>query len=196
MSNERTTRRDQLDDLLAWLDPDRDRAGAKYERLRRGLVMSFTVRGCSDADKMADETINRVMTKLIEIKPAFGGDLALYVDAVAKHVMIEHSRMKQSQVPSEEVSNKLSNKDSSLPNTTGDLIEHLTMQGNQELIGGSLEDVDIIAILATESERLSKATAKILQDVTRAYEKIRKDQQEIEQLKTETREMLARLRAA
>jgi hypothetical protein len=47
-----------------------------------------------------------------------------------------------------------------------------------------------------EFEKLSAKTTEILQVAALAHERIAKDQQEIEQLKTETRAMLAQLRAA
>lgn len=53
-----------------------------------------------------------------------------------------------------------------------------------------------MTISAKEFEQLSDKTAEILQEAALAYERISKDQQEIEQLKTETRAMLAELRAA
>ena len=46
--------------LLEWLDPNLDLAGEKYEEIRRGLIKIFGYRGCSDAEGLADETINRV----------------------------------------------------------------------------------------------------------------------------------------
>ena len=37
---------DAFDKFLAWLDSDRDRAGARYEDIRRKLIRIFTCRGC------------------------------------------------------------------------------------------------------------------------------------------------------
>ncbi len=66
-------------------------------------------------------------------------------------------------------------------------------QGLIEIPG---EDLNIMTISASEFEQLSDKTAEILQEASLAFERIGKDQDEIEQLKTETRAMLARLRAA
>lgn len=60
----------------------------------------------------------------------------------------------------------------------------------------SRKQVRTMTISAKEFEQLSDKTAEILQEAALAYERISKDQQEIEQLKTETRAMLAELRAA
>jgi hypothetical protein len=64
------------------------------------------------------------------------------------------------------------------------------------LIEITREDLKILTISTSEFEQLSDKTAEILQEASLAFERIGKDQDEIEQLKTETRAMLARLRAA
>lgn len=53
-----------------------------------------------------------------------------------------------------------------------------------------------IHIGSNEFERLGAKTTEILQEAALAHERIAKDQEEIEQLKTETRAMLKQLRAA
>jgi DNA-directed RNA polymerase specialized sigma24 family protein len=57
---------DEFEALLAQLDPDRERAGERYEMIRRKLVRFFEWRGCSGAEDLADETINRVARRLQE----------------------------------------------------------------------------------------------------------------------------------
>ena len=52
--------------FLEWLNPDLDRAGEEYERLRFRLCTFFSQRQCSFADELADETINRVVFKASE----------------------------------------------------------------------------------------------------------------------------------
>ena len=83
-----------FDDFLAWLDPDRERAGKKYESIRRRLIEIFTCRGCRDAEDLADETINRVALKAQEIAPGYVGDPALYFYGVAQKVHLESLRRK------------------------------------------------------------------------------------------------------
>ena len=83
-----------LDSLLAWLDPDRDTAGAKYETIRTRLIKIFTCRGCSEAEDLADETINRVISKLTEVADSYQGDPALFFYGVAKRVQQEYERKK------------------------------------------------------------------------------------------------------
>jgi len=78
--------------LLDWLDPDAERAAQKYEVIRRGLITIFVNRKYADAEGLADETIDRVVRKLPEIKANYSGDPARYFYGVAKHVYLSHLR--------------------------------------------------------------------------------------------------------
>lgn len=53
-----------FDELLAALDEDRERAGAKYTELREQLFRLFTWRGCPSPEDHADETLNRTARRL------------------------------------------------------------------------------------------------------------------------------------
>jgi DNA-directed RNA polymerase specialized sigma24 family protein len=55
-----------FDALLAQLDPDRERAGERYETIRRKLIRLFDWRGCDCSEDLADETINRVSRRMAE----------------------------------------------------------------------------------------------------------------------------------
>jgi DNA-directed RNA polymerase specialized sigma24 family protein len=81
-----------FDKLLRWLDSDRERAGIKYEEIRTRLIKIFTCRGCSDAEELADETINRVASKIDEIAPNYEGDPTPYFFAVSQWVHQEYLR--------------------------------------------------------------------------------------------------------
>ena len=63
--------------LLGWLDPDRERAGIKYEQIRSGLISFFTGRGHCEAEDLADETINRVISRTAAHGTASRSSLAL-----------------------------------------------------------------------------------------------------------------------
>jgi len=86
--------KEAFDELLNWLDSDRDQAGLKYEEIRRRLIMIFTGRGCCESEDLADETINRVSKRLSDIKPGFSGDPARYFYGVANKVYMESLRKK------------------------------------------------------------------------------------------------------
>ena len=78
--------------LLAWLDPERERAGRRYEDIRLRLIKIFTCRGCHESEDLADETINRVARKLAQVAATYEGDQALYFYGVAHKVYLEYLR--------------------------------------------------------------------------------------------------------
>lgn len=83
-----------FDALLLWLDPDREQAALKYEKIRGGLIKFFTTRGVLDPENLADETINRVASKLKDIGKGFSGDPEPYFYRVAKYLLLEYLRRK------------------------------------------------------------------------------------------------------
>jgi DNA-directed RNA polymerase specialized sigma24 family protein len=91
--------KEAFDALLAWLDSDREQAALKYEKIRRDLIKMFTDRGCLVPEDLADETINRVTSKLKEIKKDYSGDPTRYFFGVAKMILLEHLRKKLPQSP-------------------------------------------------------------------------------------------------
>lgn len=88
-----------FDALLAWLDPNREKAGEKYECIRLRLIKIFACRGCYEPEDLADETINRVSKRLKEIASTYSGDPARYFYGVANKVHLEHVRRKPLPVP-------------------------------------------------------------------------------------------------
>lgn len=65
--------REGFEALLACLDPDPDKAGERYEIIRRKLIRLFEWRGCDGSEDLADETINRVARRMeegLELKSA------------------------------------------------------------------------------------------------------------------------------
>ncbi|HSI87468.1 MAG TPA: sigma-70 family RNA polymerase sigma factor [Pyrinomonadaceae bacterium] len=81
-----------FEELLAWLGPDEDSATEKYFAIRRSLVKIFEVRGCTDAEELADESIDRVAKKAAEIRGTYTGDPAAYFYGVARNVYRESLR--------------------------------------------------------------------------------------------------------
>lgn len=76
--------------LLDRLDPDRQRAGEKYEDLRRTLVRFFEWRGTPFAEDRSDETLDRVARRIAE-----GIDVvhvAAYCHRVAQLVVLEAAK--------------------------------------------------------------------------------------------------------
>jgi hypothetical protein len=81
-----------FEDLLDWLDSDRERAAEKYESIRKSLIQIFIWKGFSEAESLADETLNRVMLRVPEIRETYMGNPSLYIHGVAKKVLAEHMR--------------------------------------------------------------------------------------------------------
>lgn len=81
--------------MLTWLANDRDLAGSKYEHIRRSLIQIFNWHGATNAEDLADETINRVARKLPEIVHRYEGDPARYFYGVARFVLKQQQRREQ-----------------------------------------------------------------------------------------------------
>lgn len=76
--------------LLASLDADRERAGQRYENMRRKLIEFFEARGSNSPADHADETINRVARRLDEGESVH--DLSAYFYGVARLLFKETLR--------------------------------------------------------------------------------------------------------
>jgi RNA polymerase sigma factor (sigma-70 family) len=76
--------------FLNWLDPVREEAGRKYEDIRRRLIAYFNFRGCSGAEDLADETINRAIRQLPSIEDSYQGDPIKYIQGIARYVSLEY----------------------------------------------------------------------------------------------------------
>lgn len=76
--------------LLAWLDEDRERAGAAYEKIRWRLVTVFAARSCPVPEELADETIDRVARRVGDIEATYVGDKIFYFFGVANNVHHEY----------------------------------------------------------------------------------------------------------
>lgn len=81
-----------FDDFLTALDPDREKAGKKYEALRIRLVRFFEWRTDRFPDDLADETLDRVIGKFTAGEEI--GDYLNYTYGVARFVHLEHLREK------------------------------------------------------------------------------------------------------
>ena len=92
---EKLTPKELFDALLAWLDPDPEKAGQRYEAIRTGLIRIFVARGVSDAEQCTDEAIDRVMRRLPEIQASDVGDPARYFHGVARNIVMEAGRRKE-----------------------------------------------------------------------------------------------------
>jgi len=101
----RELNQESFDILLAHLDPeDRERAGVRYELIRRKLIRLFEWRGCAASEDLADETFNRVARRLaegIEFRSAdpygyFCGVAHLLYKEVLRRASREHRAVEES----------------------------------------------------------------------------------------------------
>jgi RNA polymerase sigma factor (sigma-70 family) len=83
---------ESFQEILAWLNPDRDVAGAMYVQLRQDLAKLFIWGRCADPEGLTDEVIDRVSRKVHEVRPAYVGDPRLYFLAVANNLIKENFR--------------------------------------------------------------------------------------------------------
>ena len=83
---------ENFDEILAWLNPDRDVAGAMYVQLRHDLEKLFLWKSVADAEGSTDEVIDRVAKRIHEVKPNFVGDPRVYFFAVANNLIKENFR--------------------------------------------------------------------------------------------------------
>ncbi len=81
-----------LDKLLAWLNPDREAAGAKLENLRRKLMKFFECQGCLSPEEYTDATIDRVAKTIDQSVEIRTSEPSLYFHGVARNVLKEYWR--------------------------------------------------------------------------------------------------------
>lgn len=86
---------DDFNNLLDWLNSDRAVAAQKYESIRSGLIRIFITKGFSDAEDLADVTIDRVVGRLREIRGEYVGEPEAYFRGVARNVVREAWRRKE-----------------------------------------------------------------------------------------------------
>jgi hypothetical protein len=72
--------------LLTWLDPDREKAGEKYQKIHLRLSRIFAAKGCRQGEDLADETVNVVARKIDWLIKNYVGDPVFYFLGVAKKI--------------------------------------------------------------------------------------------------------------
>ena len=79
--------------LLAWLDPDREQAGTRYEHLRRKLTLFFEARRCSPrAEELADRTLDNVARRLQEGVEIYASEASRYCYGVVQNAAGEFTK--------------------------------------------------------------------------------------------------------
>jgi RNA polymerase sigma factor (sigma-70 family) len=112
---------ERFEELLAWLDSDREGAGLKYEEIRRSLVKIFAWRKCSDAEEMADATINIVAQKVCQLRRTYEGKPQFYFYGVARNLLREYQNSRTVLVALDDVDPK----NTSVVDDTDDEVEEV-----------------------------------------------------------------------
>ena len=82
--------REAFDKLLDSLDPDRQKAAEKYERIRQRLANFFEYRGCASPDDYADITINCAAKKLDEGSHIYASDPLSFFIGIARNILQQY----------------------------------------------------------------------------------------------------------
>lgn len=89
---------ESFEEILAWLNPDREVAATIYVQLRHDLAKVFSYRGCNDPEGLTDEVFDRVAKKVHSVRPTYEGDPRLYFRAVANNLVKETLKRVKNQV--------------------------------------------------------------------------------------------------
>ena len=92
-----------FDELLRWLNENREQATEAYLDLRRGLVKIFIWNQCSDPEGLTDEVFDRVIRKLPGLRDVYEGNPRLYFYAVANNLIKEYRKVAKSQIPADDI---------------------------------------------------------------------------------------------
>lgn len=89
---------ENFEEILAWLNPDREVAATRYVQLHKNFVKLFRWRGFSDPEGLTDEVFDRVGKKVHEVRPTYEGDPEFYFRAVANNVVKENLKKVKTRV--------------------------------------------------------------------------------------------------
>ena len=101
MTRDSASPSESFEEILAWLNPDRDVAATMYVQLRHDLAKIFTYRGCVDPEGLTDEVFDRVAKKVHDVRRTYEGDPRHYFRAVANNLVKEVLKKAKTQVPIE-----------------------------------------------------------------------------------------------
>lgn len=94
---------ESFDEILAWLNPDRDIAASIYLQLRADLAKAFTFNRCSDPQGLADETFDRLAKKIHELRQSYEGEPRFYLYAIARNLIKEESKKAKNQASLDDI---------------------------------------------------------------------------------------------
>jgi RNA polymerase sigma factor (sigma-70 family) len=86
------TNPDGFDEILAWLNPDREMAANMYVQLRRDVAKIFIWNRCSDPEGLTDEVFDRVTRKVHSLRQTYDGDPRLFFYGIARNLVKETAK--------------------------------------------------------------------------------------------------------
>jgi len=89
MAGDSVTPPESFDEILAWLNPDRDLAASMYLQIRADLAKLFTFNSCSDPEGLTDEAFDRLGKKINELRQNYEGDPRFYLYGIARNLIKE-----------------------------------------------------------------------------------------------------------
>lgn len=93
---------ESFEEILAWLNPDREAAGVIYVQLRLDLAKIFTWNHCNDPEGLTDEVFDRVARKVHQLRETYEGNPRLYFYGVARNLIKEVPKKTKMQVSLED----------------------------------------------------------------------------------------------
>jgi len=97
LANTHVLKQEDFERMLKWLDPDPELCGVTYEKIRWRLIAILAARGCICPEELADETIDRVARRVIDIQDTYVGDKSIYFLGVMNNV--HHEYLKRPTLP-------------------------------------------------------------------------------------------------
>lgn len=92
MVRDSVTNPDDFNEVLAWLNADREVAATMYVQLRHDLARIFLWNHCTDPEGLTDEVFDRVMGKVHNLRQTYEGDPRLFFYGVARNLIKENAK--------------------------------------------------------------------------------------------------------
>lgn len=92
MVRDSVTNSDGFNEVLAWLNADREMAATMYVQLRHDLARIFLWNRCADPEGLTDEVFDRVMAKVHSLRQTYEGDPRLFFYGVARNLIKENAK--------------------------------------------------------------------------------------------------------
>jgi len=92
---------EDLDRFLRWLDPDREKAAHKYQKIRDKLITILNAHCCPVSEDLVDQAFDQTMKRLPHMIDTFQGEPTNYIYVVAKNLAAKYfkERSKIAELP-------------------------------------------------------------------------------------------------